>query len=162
MSPVTGMPEDSSVGDLDRFGFDRDSVDGYHADAASRVDVRSMTTSQYDALIDSELERIWILNLSMQFRDGSQREKFFVTYREHEHLWRRVTISLDYRGAPEGSLESELLEAKYQRDKSAKIYEAIRESLPEIQFYDTVTNLKLETKDGRLHVHVVQDVNVCL
>jgi hypothetical protein len=121
-----------------------------------------MTTSQYDALIDGELERIWILNLSMHFRDRSRREKFFVTYRQHEHLWRRVTVSLDYRNAPENSLESELAEMTYQRDKSAKIYEAIRDSLPSITFYDTVTNLKLETKEGRLHVHVVEDVNVCV
>ncbi|KAL2255507.1 hypothetical protein VTK26DRAFT_3221 [Humicola hyalothermophila] len=153
MSPVGGLLD--SMADLDHFALDRDSV----ADAISRIDVQSMTTSQYNDLIDSELERIWILNLSMHFRDRSKREKFFVTYREHEHLWRRVTISLDYRNAPEGSLESELAQKHYQRDKSAKIYEAIRDSLPEIQFYDTVTNLKLETKDGRLHVHVVEDVN---
>ncbi len=48
----------------------------------------------------------------------------------------------------------------FQRDKSAKIYEAIRESLIDIQFYDTVTNLKLQTTEGRLHVHVVEDSNV--
>jgi hypothetical protein len=119
-----------------------------------------MTTSQYDALIESELERKWILNLSMHFRDKSKREKFFVTFRQHEHHWRRVTISLDYRNAPENSLEAELLRTHYQRDKSAKIYDAIRDSLAEIDFYNTVTNLKLETKDGRLHVHVVEDVNV--
>jgi hypothetical protein len=142
--------------DLDDHGPVRD------ADASSKLDVQSMTTSQYDAMIDDELERIWILNLSMHFRDKSKREKFFVTYREHEHLWRRVTISLDYRCAPEPSLELDLAHTKFQRDKSAKIYEAIRESLPDIQFYDTVTNLKLETKDGRLHVHVVEDVNVRL
>jgi hypothetical protein len=134
----------------------------HDADALSRVDVASMTTSQYEALIDSELERKWILNLSMHFRDKSKREKFFVTYRQHEHLWRRVTISVDYRDAPENSLEAELSRAQYQRDKSAKIYEAIRDSLPEIDFYNSVTNLKLETKDGRLHVHVVEDVNVSL
>ncbi len=71
-----------------------------------------------------------------------------------------MTISLDYRNAPEGSLEMELVETRFQRDKSAKIYEAIRESLVDIQFYDTVTNLKLQTTEGRLHVHVVEDVNV--
>ena len=79
----------------------------------------------------------------MHFRDRSKREKFFVTYREHRDLWRRVTVSLDYRNAPEDSLERDLLDTKYQREKSAKIYEAIRESLQDIQFYDTVTNLKL-------------------
>lgn len=138
-----------------------DADDEYTAqDAASVSDARSMTTSQYEARIQEELEKEWILNLSMHFRDRSKREKFFVTYREQEHMWRRVTISLDYRDAPENSLEWELNRTKYQRDKSAKIYEAIRESLPDIQFYDTVTNLKLETTDGRLHVHVVEDGNV--
>lgn len=129
-------------------------------DTISLADAASMTTSQYDALIHEELEHLWILNLSMHFRDKSKREKFFVTYRERDTLWRRVTISLDYRNAPENSLEMDLLHTKFQRDKSAKIYEAIRESLVDIQFYDTVTNLKLQTTDGRLHVHVVEDVNV--
>lgn len=123
-------------------------------------DTASMTTSQYDAMIHEELERIWILNLSMHFRDKSKREKFFVTYREKNVHWRRVTISLDYRNAPDNSLEMDLLYTKFQRDKSAKIYEAIRESLVDIQFYETVTNLKLQTTDGRLHVHVVEDINV--
>ncbi|KAK4181900.1 hypothetical protein QBC36DRAFT_1343 [Triangularia setosa] len=128
-------------------------------EAVSDLDRHSVTTSQWDAKIHEELEQIWILNLSMHFRDKSKREKFFVTYRQHEHLWRRVTVSLDYRNAPNKSLEMELADTKFQREKSAKIYEAIRESLPDIQFYDTVTNLKLQTTDGRLHVHVVEDVN---
>lgn len=129
-------------------------------DGLSNADGRSMTESQYDALLHDELEYTWILNLSMHFRDRSKREKFFVTYRESEHVWRRVTISLDYRNAPPNSLEMDLVHTEFQREKSAKIYEAIRESLPEIQFYDTVTNLKLQTTDGRLHVHVVEDGNV--
>ncbi|KJZ77929.1 hypothetical protein HIM_02566 [Hirsutella minnesotensis 3608] len=128
-------------------------------DPSEAVETQSMTTSQHEAMISDELEKTWILNLSMHFRDRSQREKFFVTYREKEHLWRRVTISLDYRHAPPNSLEMDLKNTLYQREKSAKIYEAIRESLPDIKFYDTVTNLKLETIDGRLHVHVVEDGN---
>ncbi|KAF3062160.1 hypothetical protein GL218_04013 [Daldinia childiae] len=130
-----------------------------YIEALSPVDVQSTTTSQYDAMINDELERKWILNLSMHFRDKSRREKFFVTYREDEFVWRRVTISLDYRNAPDDSLEKDLLHIKFQREKSAKIYEAIRESLQDIQFYPTVTNLKLQTTEGRLHVHVVEDVN---
>ncbi|PYH44270.1 uncharacterized protein BP01DRAFT_383761 [Aspergillus saccharolyticus JOP 1030-1] len=109
--------------------------------------------------LEMELEKRWILNLSMHFRDRSEREKFFVTYAETPNHWRRVTISCDYRGAPPDSLEHDLRELRYQRDKCARIYESLRESLPEIQFYDTVTNLKLETRDGRLHVHVTEDVN---
>ncbi|QUC17270.1 uncharacterized protein UV8b_01511 [Ustilaginoidea virens] len=128
-------------------------------DSYSVSDAASVTASQHEAMIADELERKWILNLSMHFRDRSKREKFFVTYREKDHLWRRVTISLDYRNAPPNSLEFELTQTRYQREKSAKIYEAIRESLSDIQFYDTVTNLKLQTTDGRLHVHVVEDGN---
>ncbi|KAK4678057.1 hypothetical protein QC764_304180 [Podospora pseudoanserina] len=142
-------------------GFDDHSNDADDDGEAMSDDGgrHSVTTSQWEARIHDELEQIWILNLSMHFRDKSKREKFFVTYRQQEHLWRRVTVSLDYRNAPEGSLEMELAGTRFQREKSAKIYEAIRESLMDIQFYDTVTNLKLQTTDGRLHVHVVEDVN---
>ncbi|KAI1155190.1 hypothetical protein F4825DRAFT_447737 [Nemania diffusa] len=127
--------------------------------AFSTADAQSIDTTQYDAIVREELEHKWILNLSMHFRDKSRREKFFVTYREKDSTWRRVTISLDYRTAPSDSLERDLLNTKFQRDKSSKIYEAIRESLQDIKFYDTVTNLKLQTAEGRLHVHVVEDVN---
>jgi serine/threonine protein kinase len=109
--------------------------------------------------LQEELEAKWILNLSMHFRDLSDREKFFVTYAEEPTKWRRVTVSCDYRELSPDSLESDLKSLHYQRDKSARIYEAIRDSLPDIQFYDTVTNLKLQTSDGRLHVHVTEDVN---
>ncbi|KAH1283779.1 hypothetical protein KXX30_001471 [Aspergillus fumigatus] len=122
-------------------------------------DVADVPEQPPEDLIEMELEKRWILNLSMHFRDRSEREKFFVTYAEAPNRWRRVTISCDYRGAPPDSLEQDLKELRYQRDKCARIYESIRESLPEIQFYDTVTNLKLETRDGRLHVHVTEDVN---
>lgn len=110
-------------------------------------------------LIKAELDTRWILNLSMHFRDKSDREKFFITYAESPNKWRRVTVSCDYRNAEPGSLEMDLKELQFQRDKNLQIYESIRDSLPEIQFYDSVTNLKLETSDGRLHVHVTEDVN---
>jgi serine/threonine protein kinase len=109
--------------------------------------------------LEAELDSKWILNLSMHFRDKSDREKFFVTYAETPTRWRRVTVSCDYRNAEAGSLEMDLKELQYQRDKSIQIYESIRDSLPEIQFYNTVTNLKLETSEGRLHVHVTEDTN---
>ena len=109
--------------------------------------------------LEAELDSKWILNLSMHFRDKSDREKFFVTYAETPTRWRRVTVSCDYRNAEPGSLEMDLKELQYQRDKSIQIYESIRDSLAEIQFYNTVTNLKLETSEGRLHVHVTEDTN---
>ncbi|XXG99169.1 hypothetical protein Hte_005504 [Hypoxylon texense] len=153
-----------SIQDLHDTDIDREQhgslkqVPSYN-EGLSTADAQSTTTSQYETMINDELERKWILNLSMHFRDKSRREKFFVTYRENEYEWRRVTISLDYRNAPDDSLEKDLLHIKFQREKSAKIYEAIRESLQDIQFYPTVTNLKLQTTEGRLHVHVVEDVN---
>ncbi|RAL64264.1 hypothetical protein DID88_002156 [Monilinia fructigena] len=125
----------------------------------SHIEDQSISTDTFDEIILEELEKKWILNLSMHFRDKSKREKFFVTYAETPTRWRRVTISLDYRNAPSNSLEEELQRTRFQRDKSARIYEAIRESLPDIQFYDTVTNLKLETQNERLHVHVVEDLS---
>ena len=111
------------------------------------------------AQLNAELDSKWILNLSMHFRDRSDREKFFVTYAESPNRWRRVTISCDYRHAEPGSLEIDLKELRFQRDKNLHIYESIRDSLSGIHFFDTVTNLKLETSDGRLHVHVTEDVN---
>jgi serine/threonine protein kinase len=116
--------------------------------------------TEEDEQIREELEQRWILNLSMHFRDRSDREKFFVTYLDtfgEKDCWRRITISCDYRNAPPDSLELDLKGLPYQRVKSARIYAAIRESLPDIQFYNTVTNLKLVTSDGRLHVHVTED-----
>ncbi|PHH87149.1 hypothetical protein CDD83_9252 [Cordyceps sp. RAO-2017] len=147
--PAVQLPDDVASRDAHEPALDVDAMG----------EVQSLTTSQHEAMINDELERTWILNLSMHFRDRSKREKFFVTYREKDHLWRRVTISLDYRDAPPNSLEMDLMHTRFQREKSAKIYEAIRESLPDIKFYETVTNLKLETTDGRLHVHVVEDGN---
>ncbi|RDW92126.1 protein kinase-like protein [Coleophoma crateriformis] len=119
----------------------------------------TLSSETFGDILMEELERRWILNLSMHFRDKSKREKFFVTFAETPSHWRRVTVSLDYRDAPKDSLEEELQGIRFQRDKSARIYEAIRESLPDIQFYDTVTNLKLQTENERLHVHVVEDVS---
>ncbi|OAX83208.1 serine/threonine protein kinase [Emergomyces africanus] len=119
----------------------------------------SIDGEEAEDMLDIEMDRKWILNLSMHFRDRSEREKFFVTYAETPNKWRRVTISCDYRNAEPNSLERDLEKLYYQRDKNSRIYESIRDSLPEIQFYDTVTNLRLETSDGRLHVHVTEDMN---
>ncbi|KAK8207436.1 hypothetical protein IWZ01DRAFT_366885 [Phyllosticta capitalensis] len=112
-----------------------------------------------DRIIKHELDTKWILNLSMHFRDNSDRQKFFMTYAEEPNKWRRLTITIDYRNTDPDSLEATLNSLHYQRDKSERIYEAIRDSLAEVQFFDTVTNLRLETTDGQLHVHVTEDVN---
>lgn len=160
-SPVSLAPSNASVNS----DFPAPPSDGAAAspgfDANIRLpDTTGMPHEEYDDLIHEELESIWILNLSMHFRDRSQREKFFVTFRRTEHDWRRVTISMDYRNAPPGSLEADLHRTQYQRDKSAKIYQAIRDSLSSIEWYNTVTNLKLQTNQGQLHIHVVEDGNV--
>ncbi|KAF1811929.1 kinase-like protein, partial [Eremomyces bilateralis CBS 781.70] len=123
--------------------------------------LESVADSLEDPVFQAELELRWILNLSMHFRDMSDREKFFITYAAEPNRWLRVTVSLDYRNLdslPNDSLEADLKSLHYQRDKSARIYEAVRDSLSDIKWYDTVTNLKLQTQDGRLHVHVTEDV----
>ncbi|KAH9821420.1 Protein tyrosine kinase [Teratosphaeria destructans] len=131
----------------------------FHAEIETRDDVEEFENDR--ALLEDEYDKRWILNLSMHFRDNSNREKFFVTYAETPSTWRRLTVSLDYRNPVEGSLEADLSTLHFQRDKSFRIYEAIRESLPDIEYYNTVTNLKLETtpEDGQLHVHVREDAN---
>ncbi|KAF2437729.1 hypothetical protein P171DRAFT_373159 [Karstenula rhodostoma CBS 690.94] len=122
-------------------------------------DSQRSTSDVDDMQLQDELEAKWILNLSMHFRDMSDREKFFITFAEEPNKWRRVTVSVDYRNLEPESLEADLKSLHYQRDKSARIYESIRDSLLDIQFYETVTNLKLQTGEGRLHVHVTEDVN---
>ena len=112
-----------------------------------------------DEQLRNELETNWILHFSMHFKDKSAREKFFVTYAQTPTTWRKITVTCDYRNATPDSLEQDLKGPKNRHEKSAIIYEAIRDSLSDIQFYDTVTNLKLETREGRLHVHVTEDVN---
>ncbi|EGS21110.1 uncharacterized protein CTHT_0029510 [Thermochaetoides thermophila DSM 1495] len=129
---------------------------------SSRTDLRSETTSVWREQIHHELQTVWILNLSMSWRDKSNREKFFVTYRppDDPHNWRRVSVTLDYRNAPEDSLERKLsVPGRTQREKNFMIYEAIRDSLPDIVWSETVTNLRLQTMEGRLHIHVCEDQN---
>ena len=154
----TEEPTKSVVGVTDEPGYFPEP--SYPAD--DRSDLGDGIEDIYDeGTLGDELEKRWILNLSMHFRDRSDREKFFVTYYDtfaDKHQWRRVTVSCDYRNAPSDSLEQDLKRLQFQREKSGRIYESIRESLPDIQFYNTVTNLKLQTSDGRLHVHVTEDV----
>ncbi|KAJ6135555.1 hypothetical protein N7512_000715 [Penicillium capsulatum] len=164
VDPRLSAPEVQWLGPTPATTVDEVSDPNDESDCPPDWDPRpDMTTTAPEvpepATLEMELEQRWILNLSMHFRDRSEREKFFVTYAETPTRWRRVTISCDYRDAGPDSLEEDLKQLRYQRDKCARIYESIRESLPDIQFYDTVTNLKVETRDGRLHVHVTEDVN---
>lgn len=118
----------------------------------------SLGTLISELLVHGELHRTFILNYSRQTKSKSG-EKFFLTFIESSSQWRRVTVSVDYRNAPAGSLEGEL-SAWPQRDKAALIYEAIRESLAKVEFYDSVTALGLRTTGGRLHVSVAEDLSV--
>jgi Protein tyrosine and serine/threonine kinase len=140
-------------------GTTHQSMSPYRSSSPSPSEISDELALDDKAQIDLELDTKWILNLSMHFRDKSDREKFFITFAEKPNRWRRVTISCDYRNAEPDSLEMDLKELPYQRDKNSQIYESIRDSLSSIQFYNTVTNLKLQTEDNRLHVHVTEDVN---
>ncbi|PSK42137.1 hypothetical protein B9Z65_4051 [Elsinoe australis] len=108
--------------------------------------------------LSEELDSKWILNLSMQFRDESRQEKLFITYAERPNFWRRVTVTWDYRNVRFGSMEEDVRSLSLQRDKNMRVYESVRVSLPDIKFFDTVTNLKLKTEDDdRLHIYVAED-----
>ncbi|WEW59597.1 hypothetical protein PRK78_005071 [Emydomyces testavorans] len=127
-------------------------------DPGTFIDNVSGDGEDFQQMLQLELDQKWILNLSLRFPDKPEREKFFVTYAETPSCWRKVTVTCDYANAERESLERDLKELRYHRDKNCRIYESIRECLDEIQFHDTVTNLTLETIEGRLHVHVSEDV----
>ncbi|KAF3480570.1 TKL protein kinase [Arthroderma uncinatum] len=156
-SPTLINEEPSAIQGEPGLELEREREPQPQTDLASEYGAPSEDTIDND--LEAELDKKWILNLSMRFRDKSDREKFFITYAEAPNRWRKVTVSCDYRNAEPESLESDLKKLQYHREKNSHIYESIRESIDEIQFYDTVTNLKLETRDGRLHVHVTEDIN---
>ncbi|KAF2395815.1 kinase-like protein, partial [Trichodelitschia bisporula] len=149
-APVDTLFENAAATQDDPPAANPDTAD---ADAAS-------TAALDEIALREEIDQCWHLNLSMNFRDGSPREKFFVTYLPPgTRLWRRVTISIDYRKCLPDSLEADVYSLHYKKDKVARVYAVIRASLPAIGWYDEVTNLKIETVKGRLNVHVTRDVN---
>ncbi|GAM84965.1 hypothetical protein ANO11243_029680 [Dothideomycetidae sp. 11243] len=112
----------------------------------------------YQHLMD-EVDSRWILNLSVQFRDRTRHEKYFITYAERPNFWRRVTVVWDYDHLRDGSLEKDLMSMRLERDKNIRLYEALRVSLFDIQFFDTVTQIALKTEeDDRLHIYVTEDL----
>lgn len=152
IAPSASGPPDSSIDNFDstsslEYGSSR-SPGNYR----SRHDVP-------DEVLEKELGVIWILNLSMHYRETTHKEKFFVTYRFQDGTSRRLTVSVSYRGAEPNSLEDELRQMKFQKDKSALVYRAVRSSLPNVRFFETATNLRLETIKGALHINVAEDLN---
>ncbi|KAI9689009.1 MAG: hypothetical protein M1822_000746 [Bathelium mastoideum] len=100
-----------------------------------------------------------LLNLSMQFRDRCDREKFFLTYVDGLGAWKRLTISCDYRDLPMGSVLADLKTLKYQHDKADYLLQILWDALSDILFYSTTTNLKLEERHDAMHVFVTEDTN---
>ena len=132
----------------------------FHSDADSRSNFGKSGPGDLDETASADAPNWkWILNLSMHFPEHYHREKFFVTYEQLPNVRRRVTISCDYRHAENGSLESALAQLRSQKEKSMRIYDAIQDALQHIKFYETTTNLKLETSNGQLNVHVTEDMH---
>lgn len=141
---------------------DSESADVGPSNAKEEGSVHSFTSSaenRLDEQLRDEIPRKWILTLSMHFRDGTGREKFFVTYIPEPNKWLRVSISVNYKEAEAGSLEEDLSTLSYQRDKNFAIYKSVYESLSEIRWFSTITNLMLKTKDEQLHINVAEDIN---
>jgi hypothetical protein len=134
-------------------------VINYPETPGTRRDFPSDTISSDQGAEDVEMPSQWILNQSMRFRHQCDWEKFFFTYTETPSRWHRVTISCDYSNAVKDTLEYELSKLQFERSKGEYLWEVVRESLPDIHLYTSVTNLKAVTVDGRLHLCVTEDVN---
>ncbi|TIA50222.1 kinase-like protein [Aureobasidium pullulans] len=142
-SPLSATSPSRSAPDINTPGHMRLPIGDSHAESYFEARAKELSEYQHDCLpkslplesippmleeviepvflddrdLQAELEAKWILNLSMHFRDKSDREKFFVTYAQEPNRWCRVTVSCDYRDAPPSSLESDLKSLKFQRDK---------------------------------------------
>jgi len=101
----------------------------------------------------------WAINSRKPFGEDGHQEKFLLTYAETLTDWRRVTLSYDSSNALENSFEQQIGQKRFQRDKMDVLWSAIKESLTDIQLYTTVTNLKIETVDDRVHIHVIEDID---
>ena len=81
-------------------------------------------------------------------------EFFLIAFAQSPHDWRRISVSVNYIGAEEGSLEENLLAISDPCDRSACLYEHLQEKLSEITIYKAITHLPLMTNGGTLHVFV--------
>jgi serine/threonine protein kinase len=108
------------------------------------------------------MEKTWILNAYVVTEE--QREKHFMLFVDEQNKWRRVSVSWSYKTVFPGSLEEKLQQEKQPRQRSATVYEAIRDIIQQItqdeRWCDTVTRLKLETGDnGQFDIAVNEDCN---
>ena len=99
----------------------------------------------------------WILNLFKSFDDGV--EKLFLTYVDDSNHWHPMTISYKCRHAEPMSLELHLSSLASPEDKMSRIWESICEKLHEIRFFDTVTQLELQTIDSKLYIYLHEDMD---
>ncbi|KAI1873067.1 uncharacterized protein JN550_003320 [Neoarthrinium moseri] len=141
-------------------GLNSSSSDNPDIGAEQTESVASFITDSDNAHTPDDLETVWIMNQYCPFSDNSGREKFFFTYQPKPGVRKRVTITFNYQNAPDASLEANVKQCNSNVEKNARIYEAIHKSLPDIDFFDTVTNLRLVTDErGKLHVIVLEDVS---
>jgi hypothetical protein len=115
--------------------------------------------NSFDDNLRDETERKWLLNGCISLRDNYRdKDKFFVTYFQTTRRRWRLTITCNYRNAPFDSIEAQVKSASSDWDKSLRIYSAVRHALQDVDFYDTVTNLNLQTIDDELHIHSSEDL----
>ncbi|CAA7258616.1 unnamed protein product [Cyclocybe aegerita] len=132
-------------------GLGKDPDDDCASDYAVDASYDRAPNDVVDDVIDADGSG-WILNMTTDYGDG--RKKMFITYMTEQHT-RRVTIT--HSDATLISLSEQYgLPSVHSYDKARLIYEAIRDSLCEINFYETVTNLSLDF-DDRLHIHVCKE-----
>lgn len=167
-NPVATSPESKDVDEITLEQTDFVSPDlppdipaDYDSPLAFDVDEFDAEQRKSIERLHQEQETRWFLNVCMKLNDNTCREKYFITYAETPAQWHRVTVSVNLKSPLKGSLEADLVTITSEREKNFLIYRSLRESLPEIEFLPTVTNLRLwtDSEDENLHVEVREDSN---
>ncbi|KAK5202888.1 hypothetical protein LTR96_011358 [Exophiala xenobiotica] len=125
----------STVGSLSTF-----TSDTYDACSRSLPDLSRMTPSNQD---------VWALNKSSRTGDT---EKLFVTFTEQYGCGHWLVITCQYRNVEPNSFEEQLMALPSAQARSAKIYANLHHLLPDIEFFEHVTHLNLQTIEGQVYV----------
>ncbi|MCJ1248726.1 hypothetical protein MMC30_005945 [Trapelia coarctata] len=84
-----------------------------------------------------EADERWILNLSMAFRDDSERLKFLNAYAQTSTEWKQPIDAVPH------SLEQELRTLPSQCERNPEIYDPVQRSLPNISAYNASDALRI-------------------
>jgi hypothetical protein len=111
---------------------------------------------QDEAALEKTSERRWILDRVEYGGNSKNEDKFLFTCVDPASVRKRVRVSINYSLAH--SLGAEIRSTPHK--KMEIVHKAVQESLADLQLYDTFTDIRLETQEGRLRAYVIRDVIV--